>query len=52
MFRPNLENPANKESTAELNRRETQRTEDIKDVSISFIANNLLYSALMIHNFN
>jgi hypothetical protein len=34
MFRPNLENPANKEDTAKLNQRETKRTEDMKDVSI------------------
>jgi hypothetical protein len=33
MFRPNLENPANKEMTAELNDKETQRTEKLKEVS-------------------
>jgi len=33
MFRPNLENPANKDATAELNNREIQRTESLKDVS-------------------
>lgn len=39
MFRPNLENPANKDATAELNNREIQRTESLKDVSMCFIIN-------------
>jgi hypothetical protein len=34
MFRPNLENPANKEMTAELNAKEIERTEKLKDVSL------------------
>ena len=34
MFRPNLENPANKESTAELNRNEIERSDKLKDVSL------------------
>ena len=33
MFRPNLENPANKDATTELNKREIKRSDDIKDVS-------------------
>ncbi len=33
MFRPNLENPANKDTTAELNSKETERTEKLKEVS-------------------
>ena len=33
MFRPNLENPANKDATTELNNREIKRTEDMKEVS-------------------
>jgi Domain of unknown function (DUF4456) len=33
MFRPNLENPANKDATAELNNKEIKRSDDIKDVS-------------------
>ena len=37
MFRPNLENPANKEMTAELNSKECERTEKIKDVSFIFV---------------
>ena len=32
MFRPNLENPANKDATAELNNQEVKRSEDMKDV--------------------
>lgn len=31
MFRPNLENPANKKSTEELNNREIKRSDDIKE---------------------
>ena len=37
MFRPNLENPANKEDTAKLNQRENKRTEDMKDVSPNLV---------------
>ena len=33
LFRPNLENPANKDATTELNNREIKRSDDIKDVS-------------------
>ena len=36
MFRPNLENPANKDATAELNNQEVKRSEDMKDVSKKF----------------
>jgi hypothetical protein len=35
LFRPNLENPANKEVTMELNTEETKRCEYFKDVSLS-----------------
>jgi hypothetical protein len=41
MFRPNLENPANKEMTAELNAKEIERTEKLKDVSHSFFILNV-----------
>ena len=34
LFRPNLENPANKELTMELNAEETNRCEYFKDVSL------------------
>jgi hypothetical protein len=34
MFRPNLENPANKEMTTELNAKEIERTEKLRDVSL------------------
>ena len=33
MFRPNLENPANKQATANLNAAETKRSDLMKDVS-------------------
>lgn len=33
LFRPNLENPANKQSTKELNEKEEARSEKLKDVS-------------------
>lgn len=33
LFRPNLENPANKEVTMELNSKEVKRCEYFKDVS-------------------
>ena len=33
-FRPNLENPANKDATAALNKKEHERTEKLKDVSL------------------
>jgi len=39
MFRPNLENPANKEMTAELNTKECKRSEKLKDVSFIFVFN-------------
>lgn len=32
LFRPNLENPANKSLTLELNQKETERTEKFKDI--------------------
>ena len=35
LFRPNLENPANKELTMELNGEEIKRCEYFKDVSYS-----------------
>jgi len=33
MFRPNLENPANKQATADLNEAESKRSDLLKDVS-------------------
>jgi hypothetical protein len=36
LFRPNLENPANKEMTKELNDQEIKRSEAMKDVSKPF----------------
>jgi hypothetical protein len=33
MFRPNLENPSNKQATADLNKAEMKRSDDLKDVS-------------------
>ena len=42
MFRPNLENPANKDATTELNNREIKRSDDIKEVRTTAI--NILYS--------
>ena len=33
MFRPNLENPANKQDTADLNKAEIKRSDLLKDVS-------------------
>jgi hypothetical protein len=33
MFRPNLENPANKKSTEDLNHAEHARSEKLKEVS-------------------
>jgi len=33
MFRPNLENPSNKQATADLNKAESKRSDDLKDVS-------------------
>lgn len=35
-FRPNLENPANKIATQELNQKELERTEKFKDVLDDF----------------
>lgn len=32
LFRPNLENPANKTLTLELNQKENERTEQFKDI--------------------
>jgi hypothetical protein len=32
LFRPNLENPANKSLTMELNQKETERTEKFKEI--------------------
>ena len=39
LFRPNLENPANKELTMELNSEETIRCEYFKDVSLFYFFN-------------
>lgn len=33
MFRPNLENPSNKQATADLNEAEIRRSDQLKDVS-------------------
>ena len=39
LFRPNLENPANKEATAKLNSEESDRSDLLKDVSFGLQAN-------------
>ena len=39
MFRPNLENPANKQATEDLNLAEGKRSDELKDVSNCVIYN-------------